>query len=114
MTYRKKKIFCRCRLSLCWLPYKFIPFSHLRGKFLTVDCLCIKPKLLQLSRFVFLFDTSVKSSTTDERTNVTIFLCTAVNQCNLFFYYNSSYADQKLFFFYRHIIFRTLKMVTLR
>lgn len=87
------------------LPYMFIPFSHLRGKRLTVDCPCLKPKLLQLSRFVVLFDTSVKSNTTDEHINVTIFLCTAVIQQILFYYKDSSNADKTPFVFFIAILF---------
>jgi hypothetical protein len=96
------------------LPYMFIPFSHLRGKRLTVDCPCLKPKLLQLSRFVVLFDTSVKSNTTDERINVTIFLCTAVIQQILFFLLQKQFKCRQdtVCFLYRHIILLSHHAVT--
>lgn len=96
------------------LPYKFIPFSHLRGKRLTVDCPCLKPKLLQLSRFMVLFDTSVKSNTTDERINVTLFLCTAVIQRILFFLLQKQFKCRQdtVCFLYRHIILLSHHAVT--
>lgn len=111
ITYRKKPFFCQSRPSALQV-HPFFPSS---GK--TPDrwlSLSKTYKLLQLSRFMVLFDTSVKSNTTDERINVTLFLCTAVIQRILFFLLQKQFKCRQgtVCFLYRHIILLSHHAVT--